>query len=215
MTILRGRAAGCYAVDFRRRGELIFTIVTGGTTVKWPHFCDGAQLPRPRRPGGPTFSAAITMVRFYGGGAAVAEAVSTPAKFLKGSDNMSARKLGSSLLAATVVAWLVPHAAGQVANSMSRLQPLVNDTVAQLQVAYRHDPAEGQGRYARLAEGIEQWRNAPRNEANDRLLAEWLRAAMRTSMPGSQAAFPAAPRFTGGPEAKSTEDPFGDDPLQE
>ena len=128
---------------------------------------------------------------------------------------MSARNWASCLLTSAAIALLLPHAAAQATTSPNRLQSLVNVTVVQLQVAYRQDPAERLDRYGQLEGVVERWRNAPRSEANDRLLAEWLRGAMRVSMPGSRAALPAVPAFIGGAADKSAGDPFGDDPLQD
>jgi hypothetical protein len=81
------------------------------------------------------------------------------------------------------------------AQSTSKLQTLLNDTVAQLQLAYRHNLPEQQRRYDELAQIVATWREAPRNDANNRLLEDWLRGAIRSSMPGSQQLLPAAPRF--------------------
>ncbi|MEX2308122.1 MAG: hypothetical protein WD738_11045 [Pirellulales bacterium] len=91
----------------------------------------------------------------------------------------------------------------------------MNDMVAQLKVAFRHDAAERHDRYEQLAAVMESWRRADGSDANNRLLADWLRGAMRASMPGSRAALPQIPKFAGGPDDKSVGDPFGDDLLQE
>jgi hypothetical protein len=137
----------------------------------------------------------------------------------------------SGLLIA-VAAFLVQPAqslAQGAATSVS-LQALVNDTAAQIQLAYRLDPTERQRRHEQLEEAVKSWRTVQRSDANNRLLAEWLRAAMRNSMPGSVEALPAPPAFDTGETSllsaqsaeressrsigdKSAGDPFGDDPL--
>jgi hypothetical protein len=81
------------------------------------------------------------------------------------------------------------------AQSTSRLQTLLNDTVAQLQLAYRHNVPEQRRRYDQLALVVNAWREAPRSDANNRLLEDWLRGAIRSSMPGSQQFLPTAPNF--------------------
>jgi hypothetical protein len=81
------------------------------------------------------------------------------------------------------------------AQTPARLQTLLNDTVAQLQLAYRHNVPEQRRRYDELAQVVAAWREAPRNDANNRLLEDWLRAVIRSSMPGSQESLPPAPQF--------------------
>jgi hypothetical protein len=61
----------------------------------------------------------------------------------------------------------------------------LNDTVAQLQLAYRHNLPERQRRYDELAEVVATWREAPRSDANNRLLVDWLRGAIRSSIHNS------------------------------
>jgi hypothetical protein len=85
-----------------------------------------------------------------------------------------------------------PQTARQSAPS---LQALVNDTAVQFQLAYRHDAAEHRRRYDELAKAVSAWRAAPRDAANNQRLADWLRAAMRTSMPGSHDPLPPVPQF--------------------
>lgn len=83
-----------------------------------------------------------------------------------------------------------------------RLQVLVRETSAQLQVAYRLHPEEWQHRQEQLNAVVNAWRAAPRTDANNEQLANWLRSAIRASMPGSREALPASPAFAG---AKATE----------
>src|SRR5262245_29677151 len=89
-------------------------------------------------------------------------------------------------------AWLIPEIAG----AADKLQVLVNDTAAQIQLAYRQHPDEQATRREQLAAVIAAWRAAPRNEANNQRLANWLRAAIQSSMPGSNDPLPPAPTFT-------------------
>jgi len=118
--------------------------------------------------------------------------------------------------------------------STSSLQSLVNDTALQFHLAYRHSLTEHGRRRQQLVEVIAAWREAERNDVNNRLLAEWLRGAIRSSMPGSREPLPPAPKFQrraaeqlnlrrdndSRPDRapapamdKSTGDPFSDDPL--
>ena len=48
---------------------------------------------------------------------------------------------------------------------------------------------------AARAAAVAAWRAAPRSAANDRLLEDWLRAAIRKSMPGSREPLPDLPKF--------------------
>ena len=107
------------------------------------------------------------------------------------------------------------------AQSPAPLQVLVNDTAAQFQLAYRHNVAEHRRRYDELSHAVAEWRAADRSEENNRLLAEWLRNAMRRSMPGSREGLPPVPQFSSQtaeteppslPADDSLGDPFGDDP---
>jgi hypothetical protein len=99
------------------------------------------------------------------------------------------------MLVLGAVAWLLPGAAGVAAGTADKLQSLVNDTVAQVQIAYRQHPDERERRREQLAAVIAAWRAAPRSEVNNERLAKWLRAAILSSMPGSQEPLPAAPGF--------------------
>jgi hypothetical protein len=75
------------------------------------------------------------------------------------------------------------------------LQSLVNDTAFQLKLTYRHSAAELAARYDELQAAVTAWNASSRSEADNRELAEWLREAIRASMPGSPAALPAVPKF--------------------
>jgi hypothetical protein len=86
------------------------------------------------------------------------------------------------------------------AQSSARLQPLLNDTVAQLKLVYHSDAGELHRRYEEVSKAVELWRTADRNEENNRRLETWLRAAIRRSMPGSHEPLPRAPEFASLPE---------------
>ena len=126
---------------------------------------------------------------------------------------------------------LVAVSAASAATS-NRLQSLVNDTAAQIQIAYRQHPDEREMRQEQLAAVITAWRAAARSEANNELLTTWLYAAIRNSMPGSRELLPPAPTFAANVKvesrvvgnadvkkagvstgAKSEADPFRDDPA--
>jgi hypothetical protein len=100
-----------------------------------------------------------------------------------------------AVLVFVAMAWLVPAIVGTAASAADKLQVLVNDTAAQLQLAYRRHPDERARRQEQLMAAVAAWRAAPRNEANNERLATWLRAAILSSMPGSQEPLPAVPSF--------------------
>jgi nucleoside phosphorylase len=99
------------------------------------------------------------------------------------------------LLVLAATAWLMPGIAGAVAPPADKLQVLVNDTAVQLQLAYRQHPDERARRQEQLMTAVAAWRAAARSEANNERLATWLRAAIVSSMPGSQEPLPAVPSF--------------------
>jgi hypothetical protein len=124
--------------------------------------------------------------------------------------------------------------AGEVmgASSSEKLQTLTNETSAQINLAYRQHPSERDLRRQQLAEVVKSWRAAEHNEANNERLANWLRAAMVNSMPGSQDPLPPVPAFTSivkvhepqlasepavktspAEESRAEADPFRDDPV--
>ena len=81
------------------------------------------------------------------------------------------------------------------AQSAARLQPLLNDTVSQFKLVYRHDVNELHRRYEEVSKIVAEWRKADRTEENNRRLEAWLRAAIRSSMPGSREGLPPLPTF--------------------
>lgn len=107
------------------------------------------------------------------------------------------------MLALAAMAWLIPGIAGAAAPAADKLQALVNDTAAQLQLAYRQHPDERGRRQEQLTAAVAAWRAAPRSEANNERLATWLRAAILSSMPGSKEPLPAVPSFAAIVKAES------------
>jgi hypothetical protein len=94
-----------------------------------------------------------------------------------------------------IAAVLASSTSVQAAEPAGKLQSLVNDTAAQIQLAYQRDPNERDERQRQVAAVLAVWRSAPRSEANNEQLAIWLRAAIASSMPGSREPLPAAPNF--------------------
>jgi hypothetical protein len=111
-------------------------------------------------------------------------------------DRLTRRHRRFATLVLVSLAWLSPAIAGAAAPaSPDKLQVLVNAAAAQLQLAYRQHPDERARRQEQLAAAIAAWRAAPRSETNNERLATWLRAAIVSSMPGSQESLPAVPSF--------------------
>ena len=105
----------------------------------------------------------------------------------------SHRRFAMLVLAAIV--GLLPGIAGAAPGAADKLQVLVNDTAAQLQLAYRQHPDERARRQEQLAAAVAAWRAAARSETNNERLATWLRAAIVSSMPGSKEPLPVVPSF--------------------
>jgi hypothetical protein len=76
------------------------------------------------------------------------------------------------------------------------LQGLARATIAQIQLAFRYNEEERAHRREQVAAAVAAWRAAGRSAANDQLLTEWLREAIRKSMPGSREPLPELPKFT-------------------
>ncbi len=110
-------------------------------------------------------------------------------------NSLSIRYRRVAVIALLVFAWSLPASVGLAASTSGKLQVLLNATVAQLQLAYRQYPDERVRRQEQLVAAIEAWRAAPRSEANNEKLANWLRAAIDKSMPGSRDSLPAIPAF--------------------
>lgn len=72
---------------------------------------------------------------------------------------------------------------------------LADDLWAQFELVYRSQPAEYERRQKQFNAVIAAWRAAPATATTDQLLSDWMRAAMRASMPGSRTPLPPTPRF--------------------
>lgn len=124
------------------------------------------------------------------------------------------RRLATGLAAGLMVACLVPIAEAQSSvrttaisvgaarakygvPSVGEHQRLVRAFHSQLQLAYPHDEEERALRSEQLTAAVEAWRAATRSAANERLLDDWLRTAIRKSMPGSHEPLPDIPKFDG------------------
>lgn len=94
-----------------------------------------------------------------------------------------------------VVVAALSSSLARAAEPINKLQSLVNETAAQIQLAYQRDPNERDERQQQVAAVLSAWRNAPRSEGNNEQLASWLRAAIASSMPGSREPLPAGPKF--------------------
>jgi hypothetical protein len=109
--------------------------------------------------------------------------------------------LTASLFLLAVPAAILPSAA-QAATKRERTPDLAAQASAQFELAYRSYPAEGESRQAQLNVVVAAWRAAPRTDANNERLNNWLHAAIRASMPGSHEPLPAAPSFAANSESE-------------
>ena len=137
-----------------------------------------------------------------------------------------------AIVCLSALAWLMPTASAVSAVPADRLQALISDTAAQVQLAYRQHPVEREHRREQVAAVVAAWRTASRSELNNERLATWLHAAILSSMPGSREPLPPAPNFAAKinsdpagssvvkkaatiSERKPDADPFRDDPVGE
>jgi hypothetical protein len=116
-----------------------------------------------------------------------------------------------------------------------RTQALIKAASDQFQLLYRMRPSEAALRQEQLKAVVADWQAAPRSDANNERLTNWLREAIRSSMPGSRLPLPAPPNFVGGPAkappvidpapvaapepaaaqpVDQNTDPFRDDPIE-
>ena len=103
-------------------------------------------------------------------------------------------QIGTSL--GVTAAVLVGGLSGaQVAPQADRATVLIKAAEEQFQLAHRMNPGEAQRRQEQLNEVVAAWRSAPRDNVNNKMLTTWLRAAIRSSMPGSHESLPPAPKF--------------------
>ena len=95
------------------------------------------------------------------------------------------------------------HAAVPAPAPADRTPPLARETWAQFDLAYKMHPNERELRHEQLAAAVNAWRAAPRTDANYERLNNWLRAAIRSSMPGSREALPPLPIFAATTEPRT------------
>ena len=93
-----------------------------------------------------------------------------------------------------VIGWASMAAA---APAPDRTQALIKAASDQFQLLYRMRPSEAALRQAQLKTVVADWQAAPRSDANNERLTNWLREAIRSSMPGSRLPLPAATEFRG------------------
>jgi hypothetical protein len=119
-----------------------------------------------------------------------------------------------AVLVFVAMVWLLPGIASAAAGATDRLQLLVNDTAAQLQLAYRQHPDERARRQEQLIAVVAAWRAAHRSEANNERLAIWLRGAILSSMPGSKEPLPSVPNFAAIVKAEPNPQPQAEAPME-
>jgi len=104
-------------------------------------------------------------------------------------------QFGISLFGAAAALLSGVHGA-QVAPLAERATVLIKAAEEQFQLAYRMNPSEARYRQEQLDAAVAAWRSTRRDGTNNELLTTWLRAAIRSSMPGSHEALPPVPTFT-------------------
>lgn len=90
---------------------------------------------------------------------------------------------------------LLTSAATAIEPAPDPLFTLAGDVWAQFELAYRSQPAEYERHRVQFNAVIEAWRAAPDPKAADKLLVEWMHAAIQASMPGSRTLLPPMPQF--------------------
>jgi hypothetical protein len=110
------------------------------------------------------------------------------------------------LLIGLAVPWCGPYALAQSTRSVDagaastvRLQSMVNAAATQFKLAFRNNQAEQTRRRDQLVAAVKAWRSAERSESNNRLMADWLQAAIHNSMPGKREPLPPLPQFSRAP----------------
>jgi hypothetical protein len=77
-----------------------------------------------------------------------------------------------------------------------RLSRLESDLRYQLELESRIDPAKVKQRTKTLDEVMQAWSKSPHSPSDYKLVSEWLRSAIRSSLPGESGAWPATPSFS-------------------
>ena len=102
----------------------------------------------------------------------------------------------ASALAAIVILGAAVTAQQSRTAPVSRLDRLESDLRFQLYLAHRTDGGRLAQRLTELNHTLDAWQRSPRTAADDQLLAEWLQASIRSSMPGDSGELPATPEFS-------------------
>jgi hypothetical protein len=112
----------------------------------------------------------------------------------------------STLLLSAVVAIVILAAAVTAQPSrhspVDRLANLESDLRFQLDLRWRADRSVYAERIAQLDRALAAWRESPRSEGDFRLLADWLRASIVSSLPGESGDLPAPPEFGAAPRVE-------------
>ncbi len=99
----------------------------------------------------------------------------------------------------TLLGWMVAALVSLPAQAQSTpsasLQSLVDDTQFQINLGYRYNLPELERRHEQIDKTIAAWKASSRSDADNRQLADWLRGAIRASMPGSAEPLPPLPEF--------------------
>lgn len=101
----------------------------------------------------------------------------------------------ATVTALAVLGGMVAAPAAAQSDRSSELQQLVADLDYQLKLVAQFDRHASDKRRAQLAAAIERWNDSPRGEADFQVMQQWLRRAIRASMPGLPKNTPALPRF--------------------
>ena len=92
-----------------------------------------------------------------------------------------------------------------------RLESLESDLRFQIAMAWRHEGRTREARESQLEEVLDAWRASPQTEEDQRILRNWMRGAILSSLPGESGEFPPAPAFSQRPEANESTPPQADD----
>jgi len=94
-----------------------------------------------------------------------------------------------------VLGGVVAAPAAAQSDRSSELQQLVTDLDYQLKLVAQFDRLASDKRRAQLAAAIERWNDSPRGEADFQVMQQWLKRAIRASMPGLPKDAPHLPEF--------------------
>lgn len=105
------------------------------------------------------------------------------------------RLLISVALSVLFLAAVATSILAQSTSSTQALQRLTNDLALQLDLTYKHDLATHRERYDEMAAALKAWNRSRRTDADYAMMDQWLRTAIRNSMPGAGQPLPAPPEF--------------------